>query len=116
MANMDNVEGNQSKDVTTLKSQSNDTEGGIRVLDHSSVGACGQSCSASNSSPGDHREAEKATDTTNQEQPAIAASEDFSVFTVTQKRAIVLTGSFAAWFSPMTGSIYYPALNQARQQ
>ncbi|WPH00569.1 Hypothetical protein R9X50_00339900 [Acrodontium crateriforme] len=38
--------------------------------------------------------------------------EDFSVFTVPQIRAIILTGSFAAWFSPMSGSIYYPALNE----
>jgi MFS family permease len=40
------------------------------------------------------------------------ATEDYSVFTVGQKRAIIFAGSFAAWFSPMTGSIYFPALNQ----
>lgn len=40
------------------------------------------------------------------------ASEDFSVFTVPEKRAMIAVASFAAWFSPMTGSIYYPALNQ----
>ncbi|KAF7190830.1 MFS transporter M6 [Pseudocercospora fuligena] len=39
------------------------------------------------------------------------ASEDYSIFTTGQKRAIIVSGSFAAWFSPMTGSIYYPALN-----
>lgn len=39
------------------------------------------------------------------------AKEDYSVFTVPQKRAIILAGSFIAWFSPMSGSIYYPALN-----
>lgn len=40
------------------------------------------------------------------------AKEDFSVFTVPQKRAIIIACSFAGWFSPMTGSIYYPALTQ----
>lgn len=40
------------------------------------------------------------------------ASEDYSVFTVGQKRAIIFAGSFAAWFSPMTGSIYFPALGR----
>ncbi|KAJ5979889.1 MFS transporter [Penicillium waksmanii] len=35
---------------------------------------------------------------------------DFSVFTVGQKRAIVATGSLAAFFSPLSSSIYFPAL------
>lgn len=42
----------------------------------------------------------------------LVAKEDFSVFMVPQKRAIVAAGSFIAWFSPMTGAIYYPALDQ----
>jgi multidrug resistance protein len=42
----------------------------------------------------------------------VLASEDYSVFTVGQKRAIIFAGSFAAWFSPMTGSIYFPALDR----
>lgn len=42
----------------------------------------------------------------------VVANEDYSVFTTNQKRSIIVAGSFAAWFSPMTGSIYYPALNQ----
>lgn len=42
----------------------------------------------------------------------VVAKEDYSVFTVPQKRAIVFAGSFIAWFSPMTGAIYYPALDQ----
>jgi MFS family permease len=49
------------------------------------------------------------------EQPdrsGVLAKEDYSVFTVGQKRAIIFAGSFAAWFSPMTGSIYFPALDQ----
>ncbi|KAK1049791.1 hypothetical protein LTR74_017217 [Friedmanniomyces endolithicus] len=46
------------------------------------------------------------------DQPNIVAAEEYSSFTIAQKRAIIATGSFAAWFSPMSGSIYYPALNQ----
>jgi hypothetical protein len=42
----------------------------------------------------------------------VLATEDYSVFTVGQKRAIIFAGSFAAWFSPMTGSIYFPALDR----
>lgn len=42
----------------------------------------------------------------------VLAKEDYSVFTVGQKRAIIFAGSFAAWFSPMTGSIYFPALDR----
>lgn len=53
------------------------------------------------------------------EKPALQANitdvEDFSSFTVPQKRAIIFAGSFISWFSPMTGSIYYPALNQVRR-
>lgn len=67
----------------------------------------------------------------NTQQHNVIAGEDYSVFTVPQKRAIIVAGSFLAWFSPvshsspnpttetdfvdgskMTGSIYYPALNQ----
>ena len=52
------------------------------------------------------------------EQPGVSsdlvAKEDYSVFTVPQKRAIVVAGSFIGWFSPMTGAIYYPALDQVR--
>lgn len=39
------------------------------------------------------------------------SGEDYSVFTVPQKRMLILTASLAAFFSPMTGSIYYPATN-----
>lgn len=38
------------------------------------------------------------------------AQESFSVFSIKQKRLIVLTASFAGFFSPLTGSIYYPAI------
>lgn len=47
---------------------------------------------------------------------SVVASEDYSVFTTNQKRSIIVAGSFAAWFSPMTGSIYYPALNQVSKR
>lgn len=47
-----------------------------------------------------------------QQQHAALSTEIYSVFTVPQKRAIILTGSFVSWFSPMSGSIYFPALNQ----
>jgi hypothetical protein len=40
------------------------------------------------------------------------APEGYSVFTVDQKRWIIVAGSFAAWFFPMRGSIYFPALNK----
>lgn len=36
---------------------------------------------------------------------------DYSVFTVNQKRAIVAVGSFASFFSPLSSSIYFPALD-----
>lgn len=32
------------------------------------------------------------------------AGEDYSVFTVAQKRAIIVAGSFLAWFSPVSHS------------
>ena len=38
-------------------------------------------------------------------------NEAYSIFTTAQKKAILLTASFCAFFSPTTGSIYYPALN-----
>ena len=58
---------------------------------------------------------QRPTDEPKVEQPdrsGVLAKEDYSVFTVGQKRAIIFAGSFAAWFSPMTGSIYFPALDQ----
>lgn len=36
---------------------------------------------------------------------------DYSVFTVSQKRWIVAAGSLAAFFSPLSSSIYFPALD-----
>jgi hypothetical protein len=39
------------------------------------------------------------------------AQEQFSVFTLGQKRAIVLMGSLASFFSPLSSSIYFPALD-----
>lgn len=56
----------------------------------------------------------EATERTHIQANDLVAKEDYSVFTVPQKRAIILAGSFISWFSPMTGSIYYPALDQVR--
>jgi hypothetical protein len=36
--------------------------------------------------------------------------QEYSQFTVAQKRAIVATGSLASFFSPLSSSIYLPAL------
>lgn len=36
---------------------------------------------------------------------------DYSVFTVNQKRWTVAAGSLAAFFSPLSSSIYFPALD-----
>ncbi len=35
---------------------------------------------------------------------------DFSVYSVRQKKVILLAGSFAAFFSPVSSNIYFPAL------
>lgn len=45
------------------------------------------------------------------EQP-VASDVAYSVFTVPQKKAIVLSASLGALFSPMSTTIYLPALNQ----
>lgn len=37
--------------------------------------------------------------------------EEFSVFTKTEKRAMVAVGSLASFFSPLSASIYFPALD-----
>ena len=37
--------------------------------------------------------------------------ENFSVFTKAEKRAMVAVGSLAAFFSPLSSSIYFPALD-----
>ncbi|KAK9327932.1 major facilitator superfamily domain-containing protein [Lipomyces starkeyi] len=39
------------------------------------------------------------------------ADEVYSVFTVTEKKLIILTGLLAGFFSPLSSSIYMPALN-----
>ncbi|KAJ5109717.1 hypothetical protein N7532_002362 [Penicillium argentinense] len=41
---------------------------------------------------------------------------DFSVFSVWQKRFIILVGSFAAFFSPLSSSIYFPALDTIHKE
>ncbi|PWY66732.1 MFS transporter [Aspergillus heteromorphus CBS 117.55] len=44
-----------------------------------------------------------------------AQYEVFSVFTVNQKRAMVALGSLASFFSPLSSSIYFPALDTIAQ-
>ena len=45
------------------------------------------------------------------EQP-VASDSPYSVFTLTQKKAIVLSAALGATFSPVSTIIYLPALNQ----
>ncbi|KAF8859713.1 MFS multidrug transporter-like protein, partial [Acephala macrosclerotiorum] len=44
-------------------------------------------------------------------QRAATTGEDYSVLTVTQKKLIIVTASFASLFSPMATAIYYPSLD-----
>lgn len=44
------------------------------------------------------------------EQKENQGHELYSVFTVNQKRAMIATGSLASFFSPLSSSIYFPAL------
>jgi len=44
----------------------------------------------------------------------LVANEDYSVFTVGQKRAIIFAGSFAAWFSPMVSCTHPSTLDEYR--
>lgn len=48
---------------------------------------------------------------TEKSQPVVS-TEDYTVFTVNQRRMIIVVCSFASWFSPMTGSIYTPAIDK----
>ena len=45
------------------------------------------------------------------EKDSLPASEIYSVFSVRQKKMILLAGSFAAFFSPLSSNVYFPALN-----
>ncbi|KAF2213501.1 hypothetical protein CERZMDRAFT_66981 [Cercospora zeae-maydis SCOH1-5] len=66
---------------------------------------------ASHQSSKESQQRELPTEQAREESAGPIAKEDYSTFTVGQKRAIILAGSFAGWFSPMTGSIYFPALS-----
>ncbi len=44
-------------------------------------------------------------------QGSLPASEIYSIFTVRQKKMILMAGSFAAFFSPLSSNVYFPALN-----
>lgn len=71
------------------------------------------SASAPSSIPEIESESEKQPDPTMLPPSELTKVETqaFSVFTTNQKRLIVLTASLAGFFSPLSGSIYYPALN-----
>lgn len=62
-----------------------------------------------------HGSGAKATDdnkpSTRSLEAAPSQDEVYSIFTPGQKKAIVLTASFCSILSPLTGSIYYPALD-----
>lgn len=42
--------------------------------------------------------------------PEQPAERDYSAFTVSQIRCIIFFSAFVGWLSPLSGSIYYPAL------
>ena len=39
------------------------------------------------------------------------SSEEYSVFSIRQKKTIIVAGSFAGFFSPLSSNVYFPALN-----
>lgn len=41
----------------------------------------------------------------------IRSQEEYSVFTARQKKIILIAGSFAGFFSPLSSNVYFPALN-----
>ena len=41
----------------------------------------------------------------------VRSQEEYSIFTTRQKKMIVIAGSFAGFFSPLSSNIYFPALN-----
>ena len=45
------------------------------------------------------------------EPESISVADDYSVFSRRQKKVIIIIGSFAAFFSPVSSNIYFPALN-----
>lgn len=50
-----------------------------------------------------------------QQQPSIPPTKQYSVFSTNEKRIIIAAGSLAGFFSPLTGAIYFPALNTISQ-
>ncbi|KIV77876.1 hypothetical protein PV11_09654 [Exophiala sideris] len=50
-----------------------------------------------------------------QEQPSTPPTKQYSVFSNNEKRIIIAAGSLAGFFSPLTGAIYFPALNTISQ-
>ncbi|KAM0310430.1 hypothetical protein ACHAO8_008113 [Botrytis cinerea] len=60
----------------------------------------------------DNEVLEPPSGTVENTQPNAVSDVPYSVFTASQKKMIVLTGSMASLFSPMSTSIYYPSLSQ----
>ena len=93
------------KDRKSTESQEADPQGGIQVPNLSSKEPQDQTAPTNGNDP-PNSDAEKDEDVeASAEQPSqhddVLAKEDYSVFTVPQKRAIVLAGSFIGWFSPV---------------
>lgn len=61
--------------------------------------------------PGSTKHDDAATDHKDADRHPGTDHRDYSVFTVNQKRAIVAVGSLASFFSPLSSSIYFPALD-----
>ncbi|KGO76012.1 Major facilitator superfamily domain, general substrate transporter [Penicillium italicum] len=61
-----------------------------------------------------HQEVRQYDEDIDEETPLLnppPTTEPYSVFTLTQKRLIILTAALASSFSPLSANIYYPALN-----
>ena len=105
----------ETPQANTLEPQQGDPDGGVPVLDLASDEALGRTSQEKVITRPQNGDVSSPADPTAEppsEQLHQMDKQDYSVFTVAQIRAIIVTGSFAAWFSPMSGSIYYPALNE----
>ncbi|KAF7937247.1 uncharacterized protein EAE98_001561 [Botrytis deweyae] len=60
----------------------------------------------------DNEVLEPPSETVENTEPNAVSDVPYSVFSTSQKKMIVLTGSMASLFSPMSTSIYYPSLSQ----
>ena len=58
-----------------------------------------------------HHDPESSSTEKFSKQYSLPASEHYSIFTVRQKKTILMAGSFAAFFSPLSSNVYFPAIN-----